>query len=236
MSSNSIPGPKLRRKKNVKKGIQFCLMVCGASGTGRTTFVNTLCQKGVLPHLDSDSPPYLDSEQTNTGEPSVRIKPVTVELELDEEGTRVSLTIVDTPGFGDSVDNEASFGEISSYLERQYDDILAEESRIKRNPRFRDNRVHVLLYFVQPTGECLLFCTGQKMPAMFQVVTDVFAGHGLRELDIELMRRLSPRVNVIPVIGKADSLTPLELAESKKLIMEDIEHYRIPVYDAFDWP
>ncbi|KAK3058499.1 Cell division control protein 11 [Extremus antarcticus] len=205
MSANSIPGPKLRRKKNVKKGIQFCLMVCGASGTGRTTFVNTLCQKAVLPHLDSDAPPYLDSE--STGEPSVKIKPVTVELELDEEGTRVSLTIVDTPGFGDHVDNEAGFGEISSYLERQYDDIVAEESRIKRNPRFRDNRVHVLLYFVQPTG------------------------HGLRELDIELMRRLSPLVNVIPVIGKADSLTPLELAESKKLIMEDIEHYRIPVYN-----
>lgn len=45
------------------------------------------------------------------------------------------------------------------------------------------------------------------------------------------MKRLSPRVNVIPVIGKADSLTPSELAESKKLIMEDIEHYRIPVYN-----
>jgi len=53
----------------------------------------------------------------------------------------------------------------------------------------------------------------------------------LRELDIELMKRLSPRVNVIPVIGKSDSLTPTELAESKKLIMEDIEHYRIPVYN-----
>lgn len=45
------------------------------------------------------------------------------------------------------------------------------------------------------------------------------------------MARLSPRVNVIPVIGKADSLTPAELAESKKLVMEDIEHYHIPVYD-----
>nr|POF22112.1 septin like spn3 [Quercus suber] len=199
MSSNSMI--KLRRKKNVKKGIQFCLMVCGASGTGRTTFVNTLCGRKVLSGKDSDDPSTAHLEE------GVRIKPVTVELELDEEGTRVSLTIVDTPGFGDSVDNEASFGEISTYLERQYDDILAEESRIKRNPRFRDNRVHVLLYFVQPTG------------------------HGLRELDIELMRRLSPRVNVIPVIGKADSLTPLELAESKKLIMEDIEHYRIPVYN-----
>lgn len=195
-------------------------MVCGASGTGRTTFVNTLCGKRVLHAKDADDAANAHREE------GVRIKPITVgtyslfqpslavrplthptELELDEEGTRISLTIVDTPGFGDQIDNEASFGEIVGYLERQYDDILAEESRIKRNPRFRDNRVHALLYFITPTG------------------------HGLRELDIELMRRLSPRVNVIPVIGKADSLTPAELAESKKLVMEDIEHYRIPVYN-----
>lgn len=48
--------------------------------------------------------------------------------------------------------NPLSFQEIVGYLETQYDDILAEESRIKRNPRFRDNRVHALLYFIQPTG------------------------------------------------------------------------------------
>ena len=76
---------------------------------------------------------------------------------------------MDTPGFGDSIDNDSryvrkvvidpscpltrlSFAEIVGYLERQYDYILAEESRIKRNPRFRDNRVHVLLYFITPTG------------------------------------------------------------------------------------
>ncbi|KAI4167274.1 MAG: hypothetical protein LQ348_007691 [Seirophora lacunosa] len=199
--SSSLNAVKMRKKKNVKKGIQFCLMVCGASGTGRTTFVNTLCGRRVLQGKDSDDPSSAHLEQ------GVRIKPNTVELELDEEGTRVSLTIVDTPGFGDLIDNEASFAEITGYLERQYDDILAEESRIKRNPRFRDNRVHALLYFITPTG------------------------HGLRELDIELMRRLSPMANVIPVIGKADSLTPAELAESKKLVMEDIEHYRIPVYN-----
>ena len=158
-------------------------------------------------------------------EEGIRIKPVNVEL--DEDGMRIGLTIVDTPGFADNIDNEYAFQEIVGFLERQYDDILAEESRIKRNPRFRDNRVHALLYFITPTG------------------------HSLREMDIELMRRLSPRVNVIPVIGKADTMTHTERAEFKKRVsarqgwtalafthpglylqvMEDIEYYGIPVYN-----
>ncbi|KLO13965.1 septin [Schizopora paradoxa] len=189
-----------RRKGNkVKKGVQFTVMVVGASGTGRTTFVNTLCESEVLAHKISDNP---DTAHVEEG---IKIKPVNVELE--EDGVRIALTIVDTPGFGDNIDNEFAFQEIVGHLERQYDDILAEESRIKRNPRFRDNRVHALLYFIPPTG------------------------HALREMDIELMRRLSPRVNVIPVIGKADSFTPSELKGFKKRIMEDIEHYDIPIYN-----
>lgn len=106
----------IRRKKNVKKGIQFCLMVCGASGTGksttphhthpilhifsfidfhrnatkkiicqaianvlslslsagRTTFVNTLCNKDVLTHKNADDPTDAHVED------GVKIKPVTV--------------------------------------------------------------------------------------------------------------------------------------------------------------
>ncbi|KAK7064444.1 Septin spn3 [Favolaschia claudopus] len=188
-----------RRRGNKVKGVQFTLMVVGASGTGRTTFVNTLCESEVLAHKVSDEP---ESAHIEAG---IKIKPVHVELE--EDGVRIALTIVDTPGFGDNIDNEFAFQEIVGYLERQYDDILAEESRIKRNPRFRDNRIHALLYFIPPTG------------------------HSLREMDIELMRRLSPRVNVIPVIGKADTLTPSELRTFKKRVMEDIEHYDIPVYN-----
>ncbi|KAK9245262.1 Septin-domain-containing protein [Lipomyces tetrasporus] len=191
----------IHRKKNVKKGIQLCIMVAGISGTGRTTFVNTLCGRKVL---ESAAEETYDPKQAHLDN-GINIRPITVDL--DEEGTRLSLTIADTPGFGDNVNNEDCFAEIIGYLERQYDDILAEESRIKRNPRFRDNRVHVLLYFITPTG------------------------HGLRELDIELMRRLSPRVNVIPVLGKADTMTPAELADAKKMIMEDIEYYKIPIYN-----
>lgn len=187
------------RRKAVKKALGLTIMVVGQSGTGRTTFVNTLCEQPVLEHQQRVPP-----EQAHI-ETGIRINPVTVELE--EDGMRISLTVVDTPGFGDQIDNDFTFGEIMGYIERQYDEILGEESRIKRNPRFRDNRVHALLYFITPTG------------------------HALRELDIELMRRLAPRVNVIPVIGKSDSLTPGELQAFKRRVMEDIEHYNIPVYN-----
>lgn len=52
------------------------------------------------------------------------------------------------------------------------------------------------------------------------VISDAFCR--LREMDIELMRRLSPRVNVIPVIGKADSLTPTELRGFKKRVRNHV--------------
>lgn len=48
------------------------------------------------------------------------------ELELDEEGTRISLTVVDTPGFGDQIDNEARYELIrDNILIRVTDDGIA---------------------------------------------------------------------------------------------------------------
>jgi cell division control protein 11 len=49
-------------------------------------------------------------------------------------------------------------------------------------------------------------------------------------LDVDLMMALSNRVNVIPVIAKADTLTEEELIRNKRAIMEDIELFNIPIY------
>ena len=56
---------------------------------------------------------------------------------------------------------------------------------------------------------------------------DTVLEFSLREMDIELMRRLSPRVNVIPVVGKADSLTPAELKGFKKRVRRTVSSHDI---------
>lgn len=199
LSKMAMTGIKAKRKA-VKKGLTFTIMIVGSSGMGKSTFVNTLCEKTTLAPKD-----YGNAAEKAAAPKTVRITPVSVELE--EDGVKLNLTVIDTPGFGDNINNEPAFQDILGYIEKQYDDVLAEECRIKRNPKFLDNRVHALLYFLPPTG------------------------HSLREIDIEFMKKLGPRVNVIPVIAKSDSLTLQEIADYKQRIIEDIGYYQIPIYN-----
>ena len=86
-----------------------------------------------------------------------------------------------------------SWQPIVDYIESKYEEYLNAESRVQRQP-MRDNRVHVCLYFIQPSG------------------------HGLKPLDIEFMKRLHDKVNIIPVLAKADTMTPDECAYFKKQV------------------
>ncbi|XP_044049196.1 septin-7-like isoform X3 [Siniperca chuatsi] len=186
-------------RKSVKRGFEFTLMVVGESGLGKSTLINSL----FLTDLYSKDYPG----------PSLRIKK-TVQVEqskvlIKEGGVQLTLTIVDTPGFGDAVDNSNCWQPVINYIDSKCEDFLNAESRVNRRS-MPDNRVHCCLYFIAPSG------------------------HGLKPLDIEFMKRLHDKVNVIPLIAKADTLTPEECQLFKKQIMKEIQEHKIKIYEFPD--
>ena len=188
----------LRKRKTVKKITNFSLMVVGESGLGRSTFINTLCGgNNIVPtSLTASQDPY---------ERKLTLRHENVELE-DNDGHKISLNIIDTPNFANAVNCEDDFKIVVDFIGHQYDEVLLEESRAKRNPRFNDGRIHVLLYLINATGG------------------------GLSEIDVRFMQHVSDLVNIIPIIAKADALTPEELKLNKRLILEDLTNYNINFY------
>ncbi|XP_040186085.1 septin-9 isoform X1 [Rana temporaria] len=185
------------RKKAMKQGFELNIMVVGQSGLGKSTLINTLfkskvSRKSVQPTAEERIPK------------TIEIKSITHEIE--EKGVRMKLTVIDTPGFGDHINNENCWMPIMKFINDQYEKYLQEEVNINRKKRIPDTRVHCCIYFIPATG------------------------HSLRPLDIEFMRRLSKVVNIVPVIAKADTLTLEERDYFKQRIRQDLQNNGIDIY------
>lgn len=188
----------LRKRKILKKLINFSVMIIGELGSGRLTLINTLCGGNQIVPCSS----------TVTQDPFTKkltLRHENVELE-DNEGHKILLNIIDTPNFANLINCDEDFKIIVDFIRHQYDEVLLEELRVKRNPRFKDGRIHALIYMINPTG------------------------HGLLEIDVKFMLHINNLVNIIPVIAKADLLTPAELKMNKQYILEDLNNYGINFY------
>lgn len=233
-------------------------MVCGQSSTGKKTFVNSLSNSNSVIPPNNNTPPdvgfspdeFLSSNNANQDETEDILKPTsetsatsdfygttantdhlsknkdyysanrnrllsndilqitTHKIEVNEpNATPISLNVVLTQGFNEAINNEKCHSRLMNYLESQFNQKLQEECRIKRNPRFVDNRIHVALYFINATSK------------------------GLSDLDIQVMSVLATRVNLIPIIAKADLLTTEEVQLNKSIIMKDIKRNNIQIFD-----
>jgi septin 7 len=190
--------PNQWHRKSVRKGFNFNVMVVGESGLGKSTLVNTLFNASLYSPKNASGPTSVEVPQT------VNISAISADIE--ENGVRLRLNVVDTPGFGDFVNNEDSWKPILECIESRFDAYLEAENKPHRT-NIIDNRIHACIYFIQPTG------------------------HSLKPLDIEFMRRLHSKVNLIPVIAKADTLTGDEIIAFKKRVLSDIEHHQIQIFE-----
>ncbi|XP_027817527.2 septin-12 isoform X2 [Ovis aries] len=82
--------------KAMKMGFEFNIMVVGQSGLGKSTMVNTLFKskiwKSTMPGLRVPMPQTLQLHS--------------VTHVIEENGVKLKLTVTDTPGFGDQINND----------------------------------------------------------------------------------------------------------------------------------
>lgn len=166
-------------------------MAAGPKGSGKSSFFNTLIGKEII---------------TSKGQEGIDL----YMLNLDCEGIMQRITLIDTPGFGETFDDTEIQETICNFIKAQLDMFITEESKIRRNPKYEDTRVHCLLYFIPSTS------------------------FGLKNRDIVFLKKISGLVNIIPVISKADGLSISERIEIKKQVIRQLKYYKIPTFNLDD--
>ncbi|KAL1918968.1 uncharacterized protein VTP21DRAFT_2349 [Calcarisporiella thermophila] len=241
--------PRLLRRKNA--AIQFNVMVCGFEGVGKTSFIRTFCQalnlssdnsgasrEQIVPQANEMDPNYISMEMgSDNGDEEKRgrdgeehsekmdkigglseiIRGMMVEdypeptktfqvneFDVNEEGERIHLRFIDTPGLVNDYRLDHQILELVRYVESQFDTTLAEETKIRRNPKAFDAQVHVCLFLINPQNR------------------------GISESEARAINKLGKRVNILPVVAKADTLTIAQSNLIKSCIREQV--YELPVF------
>ena len=133
-----------------------------------------------------------------------------IKAELEEKQFKAKLSVIDTPGFGDYVNNRDSWSPIVDFIDDQHEAYMRQEQQPLRTDK-TDLRVHACLYFIRPTGHT-------SVPFLYFRSPMMLTPPRLKPLDIEIMKRLGTRVNLIPVIAKADTLTQNDLYAFKQRV------------------
>ncbi|RWR99088.1 Septin-9-like protein, partial [Dinothrombium tinctorium] len=88
-------------RKLLRTTIEFNLLAVGRSGVGKTTLLGCLFN------------PQKDCQPTT--------QLMTETVVINEYGLRIKYTTVDTPGFGDEINNEKAIDHIIEYIDEQFE-------------------------------------------------------------------------------------------------------------------
>ena len=125
----------------------------------------------------------------------------------DQPPVNLKVTLIDTPGYGDSTNLETTFKKIVDYVDDQFRTHRAKEEHANRGSELfhSDPLVHCVLYFIAP--------------------------HRLKPVDIAFMKELHKKVNIIPIIAKSDTMTTDEKRDFKLKVRELLQENGIDIFE-----
>ncbi|EMG50937.1 SPR3 Sporulation-regulated protein 3 [Candida maltosa Xu316] len=125
-------------------------------------------------------------------------------FQLIENNIKLNLRVIESVNFANSYNSQTSWISLCKYIDDQFKFYFKQCQQPERL-NLIDSRVHCCIYFLKPT--CQL----------------------LSNLDIQTMKSLCSKTNLIPVIAKSDMLTKKELTSFQKLVQVALIEYKINV-------
>ena len=212
------------------------VLILGAKGSGKTSFLNFLKKSLELP-------PKKQAHRDQSGEtppPSSRTNRSFVhhyqEVEIDNE--RIGLTLWDSQGLDKSV-VDLQLREMSNFVESKFEDTFIEEMKVVRAPGVRDTHIHCAFFILDPARLDSNVQASQQNsngagPSKFNKHTKM-VGVLDDDFDLQVLRTLQGKTTVVPVISKADTITTAHMSFLKKTVCESLKKAGLDPLEALNY-
>ncbi|OCH91216.1 hypothetical protein OBBRIDRAFT_812261 [Obba rivulosa] len=222
----------------------YTLMVAGRR-TAKTSFLRLLLDtSSVSPHVSREQLASVARFVQGCAGHTTHVRTVSVDVDLplgDGDGQQpLTLSLIDTPSL--DFDDEASSQRTVADILRHVDGRFAESLDDERKAINGDHHVHLCIYFLDPDYIVPPSVSAPPVPVVPRARTNslskpdsepvileppvttnpLLCRPTLPLADIVTIRRLSQRVNVLPVIARADMLTNDRLTAVKVAIRRDL--------------
>ncbi|EAU85761.2 hypothetical protein CC1G_04978 [Coprinopsis cinerea okayama7 len=223
----------------------FNLMVVGGKGTGKTSLLRLLLDTAdISPTATVDQKAALDKFLKGSTRATQAIQTACIEI-CESRFDRVLFSVIDTPGLdfqeGRELKLERQVSSVIKYIDQQYADTMSEESKVVRQNK-GDQHIHLCIYMIDPSS--IMSAEDRSSHTTFQTIGKTRSETTISQsqppdlvpdtssesesedeeqltmspAELRVIRRISAKANVLPVIAHADSLTDEKLQAVKKAV------------------
>ncbi|PCH40059.1 hypothetical protein WOLCODRAFT_136630 [Wolfiporia cocos MD-104 SS10] len=259
-ASRILPGPSAASDTMDGEPSGYTLMVAGRR-SGKTSFLRLLLDTSVVAHtVTRDQLVSVAKFVQGCSGHTSHVRTVSVDVDLpagdSDETQRLNLTLIDTPSidFEDKDSSQRTVSEILRHIDARFTESVDDE----RKALTGHHHVHLCIYFLDPDhivppsvplppvplvsrARANSLSVPEAGPVILEppVTTNpLLCRPTLPAADIETIQRLSARVNVLPVVARADTLTNDRLAAVKLAIRRDLAEAGIGfgIFDMHTFP